>query len=191
MVRTILTGLAALSAIAVAAPLAGQGEPVGQATETNWDGLVRVKAKKLDYVYLAPEADFRRYTKVLIDPTEVSFRKNWQRDQNRDRLDRMMGSAGRMSRLIDDLLMYSRVTTRAKAFAPVDLNAALADALEDLAARVEQTGAAVTAGPMPTLPADPGQIRQVFQNLVGNALKFHRPGVPPVVTVSLVRREFR
>jgi len=79
MLRTLLAGVAAL-AIA-ASPLAAQeGQP-------NWDGLVKVAAKKLDEVYLLPQADFRDYTKVLIDPTEVSFRKNWQRDQNRDRLD--------------------------------------------------------------------------------------------------------
>jgi light-regulated signal transduction histidine kinase (bacteriophytochrome) len=94
-----------------------------------------------------------------------------------------------MSRLIDDLRAYSRVTTRANAFAPVDLNAALADALEDLAVRVEQSGGRVEAGPLPTVTGDAGQLRQVFQNLIGNALKFHRPGVPPVVTVSAERAD--
>ena len=79
MVRILLVGATAL-AIATT-PLAAQE---GQA---NWDGLVKVEAKKLDEVYLLPQADFRDYTKVLIDPTEVAFRKNWQRDQNRDRLD--------------------------------------------------------------------------------------------------------
>jgi hypothetical protein len=49
-----------------------------------WDGLVQVKSKHFDLVYLQPGADFRGYTKVMIDPTEVAFRKNWQRDYNRD-----------------------------------------------------------------------------------------------------------
>ena len=50
---------------------------------TNWDGLVQVKSKRLDLVYLQPGADFRGYTKVLIEPAEVAFAKNWQRDYNR------------------------------------------------------------------------------------------------------------
>jgi len=48
-----------------------------------WDGLVQAKSKKFDLVYLQPGADFRGYTKVMIDPTEVAFQKNWQRDYNR------------------------------------------------------------------------------------------------------------
>jgi hypothetical protein len=48
-----------------------------------WDGLVQVKSKKFDLVYLQPGADFRAYTKVLIEPTEVAFAKDWQRDYNR------------------------------------------------------------------------------------------------------------
>ena len=48
-----------------------------------WDGLVQVKSKRLDLVYLQPGADFRGYTKVMIEPTEVSFHKNWQKDFNR------------------------------------------------------------------------------------------------------------
>jgi Protein of unknown function (DUF3313) len=48
----------------------------------NWDGLVQVKSKRLELVYLYPGADFRGYTKILLEPTEVAFRKNWQRDYN-------------------------------------------------------------------------------------------------------------
>ncbi|KQY27670.1 hypothetical protein ASD38_17365 [Caulobacter sp. Root487D2Y] len=47
-----------------------------------WDGLVKVKAKRFDKVYLRPGADFRGYTKVILDPTEIAFEKNWQRDYN-------------------------------------------------------------------------------------------------------------
>ena len=49
-----------------------------------WDGLVKVKAKRFELVYLRPGADFRGYAKVIIDPTEIAFEKNWQRDFNRD-----------------------------------------------------------------------------------------------------------
>jgi hypothetical protein len=52
----------------------------------NWDGLVLVKSKRFDRVYLAPDADFTPYTKVMLDPTEVAFRKNWLRDYNRSSL---------------------------------------------------------------------------------------------------------
>src|SRR6478672_4184864 len=48
----------------------------------SWDGLVKVKSKRLDLAYLQPGADFRGYTKVMLDPTEVAFRKNWQKEYN-------------------------------------------------------------------------------------------------------------
>jgi light-regulated signal transduction histidine kinase (bacteriophytochrome) len=98
-------------------------------------------------------------------------------------LDRMKSSATRMRTLIDDLLMFSRVTTKAQPFAPVDLNPLVADVLSDLEVRIAQTGGRVDVGDLPTIEADPSQMRQLFQNLIGNALKFHKPGVPPEVTV--------
>jgi hypothetical protein len=68
---------ASLLAAAPAAPALAAKPP------TEWDGLVRVKSKRLEYVYLLPGADFREYRKVMIDPTELAFRKNWLRDYNR------------------------------------------------------------------------------------------------------------
>lgn len=69
---------------AVAAAVAGSvaGSAVAAKPPALWDGLVRVKSKKLDVVYLQPGADFRPYTKVMLDPTEVAFEKNWRRDYN-------------------------------------------------------------------------------------------------------------
>ncbi len=100
-----------------------------------------------------------------------------------DYLSRMLASAGRMRRLIDDLLTFSRVTSKGQAFARVDLNEVAAGVVSDLEVRIAQAGATVDVGPLPAVSADPSQMHQVLLNLIGNALKFQRPGVPPVVTV--------
>jgi Protein of unknown function (DUF3313) len=68
----------ALSLLALIATSLALGKDIPE----NWDGLVRVKGKRLDAVYVAPGADFRSYTKVMIDPPLVAFRKNWMRDIN-------------------------------------------------------------------------------------------------------------
>ncbi len=81
--------------------------------------------------------------------------------------------ARRMQRLIDDLLTYSRVTTQGRELQPTDAGAALQQALHNLRLAIVDSGATVTYDPLPTLPADEGQLVQVFQNLIGNAVKFH------------------
>jgi len=73
-----------VKAIAAGVLLASAAPLLGQATEDNWEGLVRVKSDKIELVYLAPEADFRPYTQVLLDPSEMAMKKNWLRDQRRD-----------------------------------------------------------------------------------------------------------
>jgi light-regulated signal transduction histidine kinase (bacteriophytochrome) len=105
-----------------------------------------------------------------------------------DSLQRMQSAAERMQSLINDLLTYSRVSTKAQPFVRTDLNAVLRRVLEDLQVRLEATHGEVRAETLPTLDADKTQMHQLLQNLIGNALKFARPGVPPVVTVS-ARRE--
>ncbi len=105
-------------------------------------------------------------------------------DQGRDYLERMCAAAARMSRLINDLLSFARVTTQARPFAPVDLNHEARQVVSDLEGRLQQTGGRIDLGPLPTLEADSVQMRQLLQNLVGNGLKFHKPGEPPVVRVE-------
>jgi Protein of unknown function (DUF3313) len=68
--------------VALLAGVALCGTTLGKDMPDNWDGLVRVKPKKMDAAYVAPGADFRTYTKVMLDPAEVAFKKNWQRDVN-------------------------------------------------------------------------------------------------------------
>jgi signal transduction histidine kinase len=91
--------------------------------------------------------------------------------------------AVRMQRLIQDLLVYSRVGTRGAEFAPTDADAALRVALENLQAAIRDTGAQVIHDVLPMVLADATQLTQVFQNLVGNAIKFHGDA-PPRVHVS-------
>jgi signal transduction histidine kinase len=92
--------------------------------------------------------------------------------------------AARMRRLINDLLEYSRVTTRGDAPAPVDAQAALGEALTNLRSAIQETGGVVTAEPLPRVQADATQLSQLFQNLIGNALKF-RGDAPPQVHISV------
>ena len=80
--------------------------------------------------------------------------------------------AQRMQRLIDDLLAYSRVGTRGGPMEPADSGAALLRALGNLEARIEETGADVTHGPLPYVMGDSGQLVQLFQNLISNAIKY-------------------
>lgn len=105
-------------------------------------------------------------------------------DKSRDYLGRMIGAADRMQQLIDDLLAYSRITTRAQPTEMVDLAAVAARVAEDLELRIEETAASLTIDPLPSIEAEPVHMQVLFQNLVANALKFHRPGVPPEVAIG-------
>jgi light-regulated signal transduction histidine kinase (bacteriophytochrome) len=101
-----------------------------------------------------------------------------------DYLARMLNAAARMQTLIADLLTFSRVISRFEPFVEVDLKRIVQEVLGDLEVRIEKAGATVTVGELPTIEADPTQFRQVFQNLIGNALKFQKPEVKPLVEVS-------
>ncbi len=105
-------------------------------------------------------------------------------DQGRDYLTRMQNAAGRMHVLINDLLSYSRVTTKAQPFRPTDLSKIAEEVVGDLETRIEDSGGRVELSDLPIIDADGLQMRQLFQNLIANALKFRRPDVPPVVKLD-------
>ena len=105
-------------------------------------------------------------------------------DQGKEYLERIVTSVARMRSLINDLLAFSRVTLKGQPFAKVDLQVLAGEVVSDLEVLIQQSGGRVEVGPMPKIQADPLQMRQLFQNLIGNALKFHRPDAPPVVRVS-------
>jgi PAS domain S-box-containing protein len=102
-----------------------------------------------------------------------------------DYLMRMTSAANRMQTLIQDLLAFSRVTTEAKPFQEVDLNRVVDGVLADLELRIEQSGAQVQRDRLPSIKAEELQMRQLFQNLIGNALKYSRPDTPPLVTIRV------
>jgi len=104
-------------------------------------------------------------------------------DQGLDYLKRMQNAAKRMQVLINDLLSFSRVTTRASSFTPLNLKRVVREVLLDMDFRIEQTRGRVEVGDLPVIEGDPTQMRQLFLNLIGNALKFQREGVAPVVKI--------
>jgi PAS domain S-box-containing protein len=104
-------------------------------------------------------------------------------ERGRDYLQRMQNAASRLQRLINDLLTFSRVTTRAQPFVPVNLAGVAREVVSDLELRIERTGGRVEMNELPTIDADPSQMRQLLQNLIDNGLKFHRPEEAPDVKV--------
>jgi two-component system sensor kinase FixL len=97
---------------------------------------------------------------------------------------RMQSAAARMQELIEGLLTLSRVTSRASDFEQVDLGEIVQQVVGDLEAQIERVQGRVEVGKLPTIQAEPLQIRQLLQNLIANALKFRRPDEPPVVKVE-------
>ncbi len=118
-------------------------------------------------------------------------------ERGRDYLQRMTDASERMQGLIGDLLAISRVSLQEKQCEPVDLEAVFRAALDDLEIAIAESQARIEVSPLPAIEADAARMHQLFQNLLGNAIKFRRPGQPADITVSCVdsgesvRLEFR
>lgn len=103
-----------------------------------------------------------------------------------DYLERMQSAAARMRTLINDLLTFSRVIRSSEPFVQVDLSVITREVLGDLEVRIEKSGAKIELHDLPTLEADPMQMRQLMLNLLSNALKFQAPGAAPVIKITAV-----
>ncbi len=101
-----------------------------------------------------------------------------------DYLARMQGAAERMRVLIQDLLKLTRITSRAQPFEKCDLNVVLREVLSDLELAIEQRSARIQVGPLPLIDADPVQMRQLFQNLISNGIKFQAADKAPVIEIE-------
>jgi len=104
-------------------------------------------------------------------------------ERGRDYLDRMQNAGRRLQALINNLLTLSRITTGAQPFVPVNLADVVQEVVSDLELHIEKTGGGIEVYDMPSIDADPTQMRQLLQNLINNGLKFHHPDKKPVVKV--------
>ncbi len=119
------------------------------------------------------------YTQLL----EQRYKDKLDQDA-KDFIGYAVDGANRMQRLIQDLLEYSRVTTRGRPLARFDAHEALGEAVKNLQAAIQESGALVTSNDLPMVLGDRTQIVQVFQNLIGNGIKFQRPDVAPLIHIS-------
>ena len=106
-------------------------------------------------------------------------------EEPKDYLERMIWAVDRMQEMISDLLELSRVNSQGGNFVKVDLDEIASEVVSNLETRIQATqGQVLVLEPLPTIEGDALQMRQLLQNLIGNAVKYHKPGIPPLVKVS-------
>jgi light-regulated signal transduction histidine kinase (bacteriophytochrome) len=101
-----------------------------------------------------------------------------------DYFNRIQNAAFRMNGLIEGLLSYSRISSNTESFKRVDLASVIAEVLQDLEIRIRETKGRVKVGTLSEITADPLQMRELFQNLIGNSLKYHRQDVSPEIVIK-------
>ncbi len=140
------------------------------------------------FAYIASH-DLREPLRMVSIYTELlrtRYRGSLDADAD-DFIDFAVEGAIRMSRLLEDLLDYSRVGSQGTTPTPVETQTAVDQALANLHGQIEDTGTEVTVGKMPTVMADEIQLMRVFQNLINNAIKFSREDNPPRISINAIK----
>lgn len=152
------------------------------------DELQRSNKELEQFAYIASH-DLQEPLRTVGSFTQLLARKaRGKIDPEADEfMDFIVDGAKRAQRLINDLLQYSRVGMRGKQFVDVDCNEVMKDALANLYSAITESQALINVGSLPKLRGDPTQLPQLFQNLVGNALKFKKHGETPRIDVSARR----
>jgi PAS domain S-box-containing protein len=143
--------------------------------------LKRSNAELEQFAYVASH-DLQEPLRMVSSYTQLLLRRFGERfdGDSREFMGYIVDGAARMKQLIEDLLAYSRVGTRGKDFREIPVEEALGRAVSNLRAAIQETRAAVSWDPLPTVLADDTQLTQLFQNLIGNALKFRSSSVPRI-----------
>jgi light-regulated signal transduction histidine kinase (bacteriophytochrome) len=131
-----------------------------------------------------PVRKIHYFTQQLKEQLEARLKEDEVRS-----FGRIEKSTERMSRLIDDLLLYSYVSLHPHEKEPVNLNETVGQVLEDLELDIQQKKAKIHVGSLPQLPGYKRQLQQLFQNLIANALKYSKPGLAPHITIRAELRE--
>jgi light-regulated signal transduction histidine kinase (bacteriophytochrome) len=146
--------------------------------------LERSNAELQDFAQVASHDLQEPLRKIMAFGDRLKARAGESLDKEcRDFLQRMFNAAGRMQTLITDLMTFSRLETKAQTFVAADLGLIAREVSADLETLIEQTGGRVEIEELPTVDGDPSQMRQLLQNLIGNSLKYHRPGIPPLIRI--------
>jgi PAS domain S-box-containing protein len=143
--------------------------------------LQRSNAELEQFAYVASH-DLQEPLRMVSSYTQLVQRR-YEAKLDKDAhefMNYVVDGAARMKQLIEDLLAYSRVGTRGKEFRLVEVEAPLRKAVSNLKSAMEEASAAVTWDPLPAVEADDSQLAQLFQNLIGNALKFRSASVPRI-----------
>ncbi|PNY82996.1 histidine kinase [Deinococcus koreensis] len=156
------------------------------------DKLERSNRELEQFAYVASH-DLQEPLRTIGSYTELLARRYQGRlDERADQYIAFTTAAtARMKALIQDLLAYSRVRQGQRPVGSVDTRTLVQGVLSDLEAQVQGSGAQVEVGPLPTVPGNADLLRHVFQNLIGNALKFHAPERPPRVRISATGEDRR
>lgn len=145
--------------------------------------LERSNRELQDFAFIASHDLQEPLRKVQAFGERLQKRSDQLDETGQDYLQRMRQASGRMQSLIQDLLSYSRVTTQGGALQPLSLDRILDGVLLDMETTIENVDGTIERQPLASIQGDAHQLGQMLQNLLSNALKFHRRGEPPVIRV--------
>ena len=157
--------------------------------QVSLQALERSNEELQSFAYVASH-DLQEPLRVInsyLQLIEMSYKEIID-DEGKLFIQNTINAASRMKRLINDLLVLSRLETKQRIVKPIDLNELMAHLKEDLKIAIEESDAKIVYEQLPVINGDPSQIKQLFQNLIGNAIKFQRADVAPFIKVSVLRK---